>query len=72
MTAFSPKIYQQQVLDSIEAYFKACHALPSPAVAGPPSRACRRPRVARDLHSDWQNLERRLQHESAQAAGLCP
>ncbi|MCB4785686.1 peptidase M50 [Delftia sp. Lp-1] len=33
---------------------------------------CRSPRVARDLHSDWQNLERRLQHESAQAAGLCP
>ncbi|AGX87420.1 DEAD/DEAH box helicase [Candidatus Symbiobacter mobilis] len=33
MTGFAPKTYQQQVLDSIEAYFHACHALPSPAVA---------------------------------------
>ena len=33
MTAFTPKTYQQQVLDSIEAYFKACHELPSPSIA---------------------------------------
>lgn len=33
MTAFVPKTYQQQVLDSVETYFKACHELPSPAVA---------------------------------------
>lgn len=33
MTTFTPKTYQQQVLDSIEAYFKACHELPSPSVA---------------------------------------
>lgn len=33
MTAFAPKIYQQQVLDSVEAYFRACHELPSPSVA---------------------------------------
>lgn len=33
MTAFAPKIYQQQVLDSVEAYFKACHQLPSPSIA---------------------------------------
>ena len=33
MTTFTPKIYQQQVLDSIEAYFNACHVLPSPSVA---------------------------------------
>lgn len=33
MTVFSPKIYQQQVLDSVAAYFKACHELPSPAIA---------------------------------------
>ena len=33
MTTFTPKIYQQQVLDSIEAYFKACHELPSPSIA---------------------------------------
>lgn len=33
MTTFAPKIYQQQVLDSIEAYFKACHELPSPSSA---------------------------------------
>ena len=33
MTAFSPKIYQQQVLDSVDAYFKACHELPSPSIA---------------------------------------
>lgn len=32
-TAFSPKIYQQQVLDSVEAYFTACHELPSPSIA---------------------------------------
>ena len=30
---FAPKTYQQQVLDSIEAYFKACHELPSPSIA---------------------------------------
>ncbi len=33
MTAFSPKNYQTQVLDSVEAYFKACHELPSPSMA---------------------------------------
>lgn len=33
MTAFTPKIYQQQVLDSVEAYFEACHELPSPSIA---------------------------------------
>ncbi|WP_186079140.1 DEAD/DEAH box helicase [Burkholderia gladioli] len=32
-TAFSPKAYQQQVLDSAEAYFIACHELPSPSIA---------------------------------------
>lgn len=29
MTPFAPKNYQQQVLDSVEACFKACHELPS-------------------------------------------
>ncbi|VUZ22949.1 Uncharacterised protein [uncultured Comamonas sp.] len=33
MPGFAPKIYQQQVLDSVEAYFKACHELPSPSIA---------------------------------------
>lgn len=33
MTVFHPKIYQQQVLDSVEAYFKGCHELPSPSIA---------------------------------------
>ncbi len=33
MTPFAPKRYQQQVLDSVEAYFKACHELPSPSIA---------------------------------------
>lgn len=33
MSAFAPKIHQQQVLDSVEAYFKACHELPSPLYA---------------------------------------
>ncbi len=33
MTTFSPKIYQQQVLDSVEAYFKACHEMLSPSMA---------------------------------------
>lgn len=33
MSAFAPKIYQQQVLDSVEAYFKACFELPSPSIA---------------------------------------
>ncbi|MGD9983607.1 MAG: DEAD/DEAH box helicase [Porticoccaceae bacterium] len=33
MTTFAPKVYQQQVLDSVEAYFKACHELPSPSIA---------------------------------------
>lgn len=33
MSPFAPKTYQQQVLDSIETYFKACHELPSPSIA---------------------------------------
>ncbi|MBK7423959.1 MAG: DEAD/DEAH box helicase family protein [Propionivibrio sp.] len=33
MTVFTPKTYQSQVLDSVEAYFKACHELPSPSIA---------------------------------------
>jgi type III restriction enzyme len=33
MTTFAPKTYQQQVLYSVEAYFKACHELPSPSIA---------------------------------------
>jgi type III restriction enzyme len=33
MTTFAPKTYQQQVLDSVEDYFKACHELPSPSIA---------------------------------------
>jgi type III restriction enzyme len=33
MSTFSAKTYQTQVLDSIEAYFKACHELPSAATA---------------------------------------
>jgi type III restriction enzyme len=33
MSTFAPKTYQQQVLDSVEAYFKACHELPSPSIA---------------------------------------
>jgi hypothetical protein len=34
MTTFAPKIYQQKVLDNIEAYFNTCYELPSPP---PPS-----------------------------------
>jgi len=33
MTSFAPKTYQQQVLDSIEAYFRACHEEGSPSIA---------------------------------------
>lgn len=33
MTGFATKVYQQQVLDSVEAYFRACHELPSPSIA---------------------------------------
>jgi type III restriction enzyme len=33
MTSFAPKVYQSQVLESVEAYFKACHELPSPSIA---------------------------------------
>lgn len=33
MTTFAPKTYQQQVLDSVETYSKACHELPSPSIA---------------------------------------
>lgn len=33
MTTFQPKNYQAQVLESIEAYFRACHELPSPSIA---------------------------------------
>ena len=33
MLSFQAKTYQQQVLESIESYFRACHELPSPSVA---------------------------------------
>ncbi len=33
MTVDLAKIYQQQVLDSVEAYIRACHDLPSPSLA---------------------------------------
>lgn len=33
MNSFTPKNYQSQVLESIEAYFKACHTLPSASTA---------------------------------------
>lgn len=33
MSAFQPKNYQSQVLESVEAYFRACHELPTPATA---------------------------------------
>ena len=33
MTTFVPKNFQAQVLASIEAYFRACHELPSPSTA---------------------------------------
>jgi type III restriction enzyme len=33
MTAFVPRTYQTQVLQSVEAYFRACHQCPSPSVA---------------------------------------
>ena len=33
LRSFAPKVYQTQVLDSITAYFQACHALPSPSIA---------------------------------------
>lgn len=33
MTTFQPKNYQAQVLESIEAYFRACHEFVSPSVA---------------------------------------
>jgi len=33
MSGFTPKTYQSQVLESIEAYLKACHELPSPSIA---------------------------------------
>lgn len=33
MTTFQPKNYQAQVLESVEAYFRACHELPNPSVA---------------------------------------
>lgn len=33
MSSFAPKTYQSQVLESIEAYFQACHELPSPSIA---------------------------------------
>ena len=33
MSSFAPKVYQAQVLESVEAYFHACHELPSPSIA---------------------------------------
>jgi len=33
MTTFTPKIYQQQVLDSVKTYFECCHEFASPSIA---------------------------------------
>ena len=33
MSSFAPKTYQSQVLESVQAYFQACHELPSPSIA---------------------------------------
>lgn len=33
MTAFAPKLYQSQLLESVESYFRACHEFGSPALA---------------------------------------
>ncbi len=33
MPGFAPKTYQQSVLDSVEAYFRACHVHPSSSIA---------------------------------------
>jgi len=33
MASFIPKVYQQQVLDSVEHYFQACHQWQSPSLA---------------------------------------
>ncbi len=33
MTEFAAKVYQQQVLDSVDAYFRACYEWPSPSAA---------------------------------------
>ena len=33
MISFAPKKYQSQVLESVEAYFRACHDFPSPSLA---------------------------------------
>jgi len=33
MLSYQPKTYQQSVLASVEAYFRACHELPSPSIA---------------------------------------
>ena len=33
MNSFTPKTYQSQALDNIEAYFQACHELPSASIA---------------------------------------
>lgn len=33
MTTFTPKGYQSQLLETLETYFQACHAQPSPSLA---------------------------------------
>ncbi len=38
MSGFQPKRYQQSVLDSVEAYFRACHQYGPPTHPNPPPR----------------------------------
>lgn len=33
MSSFAPKTYQAQLLESVEAHFRASHELPSPSLA---------------------------------------
>jgi len=40
MTTFTPKTYQSQVLESVEAYFQACNELPSPSIAFTATTEC--------------------------------
>jgi type III restriction enzyme len=48
MNTFTPKIHQSQVLDSVAAYFKACHELPSPSIAFAAAANCMGGRAARE------------------------
>ena len=84
LAAYADKRHAREDIDIAQAWLAAAQLLNDEALRlhamslleqhSPARRAflCHSPSKEAGISFDWQNLERRLQYESAQAAGLCP